>query len=134
MPYDHQAQRFRIVFEEPDPLAGLVVVVRSSTVDDYVRIAGLTEVGELSAARVEELCEAMGPMLVSWDLSQNGELVPATTAGLRSLDVPLAIRLATEWLTAVARVPAPLGPPSSDGETFQEASLTMEPLPESLPS
>lgn len=134
MPYDHQAQRFRITFAEPDPLTGLVMTVRSATVDDYVRIAALTDEGELTAARVAELCDAMGPMLVAWDLTQNGQPVPATTAGLRSLDVALAVRLSREWLNAVGQVPAPLEPPSNDGATFEEASLAMVPLSESPPS
>lgn len=128
MPYNHEAQRFRVVFEDPDPLAGLVMVVRSATVDDYIRISDLADTGALTAKRVADLCDAMGPMLVEWDLSQDGQPVSPDAAGLRSLDVPLAVRLTQQWLSAVGGVPAPLGTPSRDGETFREASLPMVPL------
>jgi hypothetical protein len=134
MPYNHEAKRFRVVFADPDPLAGLVMVVRSATVDDYIRISRLADASALTAERVEELCEAMGPMLIEWDLSQDGQPVSADTAGLRSLDVPLAVRLSNEWLSAVGGVPAPLETPSRDGATFPEESLAMVPLSESQSS
>lgn len=126
MPYDHPEQRYRIVFAEPDALAGLIVVVRAATVDDYVRIGDLTA-EDVSPAQVAALCDAMGPMLVEWDLTVGGEPVAATTAGLRSLDARLASRLARAWLDAIATVPVPLETPSSDGDSFPEASLPMEP-------
>jgi hypothetical protein len=133
MAYNHDRQRVRVRFEDPDPLAGLTMVLWTASVDDYIRL-GKIEDGEPTPERVETLCEAMGPMLVEWDLTQNGEPVPATTAGLRSLSVPLAVRLAGEWLSAVARVPAPLGQSSSDGEPSAEGSIPMEVLSPSPPS
>ncbi len=128
MPYNHDRQRVRIRFDTPDPLAGLTMILWTASVDDYIRIGKIEDDGDLTPARVETLCEAMGPMLVEWDLTQNGEPVPANTAGLRSLSVPLAVRLAGEWLSAVAKVPGPLEQPSPDGEPSAEASLPMEVL------
>jgi hypothetical protein len=54
--------------------------------------------------------------LVSWNLSRNGEPIPATSEELLRLPPDLVGAILSAWGDALKGTPAPLGEPSQDGE------------------
>lgn len=76
---------------------------------------------------LERVMEAFGGALVEWNLTDDdGTPVPATTAGLRTLDAHLFKAVALAWIEAITAVPRPLGPPSPGGGPSPEASIPMD--------
>ena len=55
-----------------------------------------------------------------WNLHLNGEPVPATGEGMRSLSFVHAFQIVARWLEAVVEIPDPLGEGSPDGEVSAE--------------
>ena len=68
-------------------------------------------------------------MLIGWNLvGEDDQPISPTGKGMSQLpDIALATAIVNKWLEAVAGVPAPLGPPSADGNTLVEASTALEP-------
>jgi hypothetical protein len=74
--------------------------LRSTEYDDAVaRVTELT-VAELLAARASDatMIELFGSHLLDWNLTKNGEPVPATPEGVASIGGNLAMSLAVQWL------------------------------------
>lgn len=131
---------YRLVFEDGD-LAGLEVRTRSLPLGallDLTKLAAFAGKPQLAAedmAEAEKLFEMFADALLSWNVEDDGDTpVPATLEGLRRLDFGTVIKLITEWIEAVAGVPAPLPQTSSDGQLSLEASMPMEPLSANLAS
>lgn len=124
MAYDYDRPVIRTVFEPPSPLAGLTIRLYGPTVDSYILLDSLAD--DSTPAAVEQMCDILGPLLIEWDLKQNGEPVTADLAGLRSLDVFLGQRITRELINAIGQVPDPLAQPSSDGNDSLAGSIPME--------
>jgi hypothetical protein len=91
--------------------------------DEQARVlpAALSALGGM----VDSFCTA----LVSWNLcDEDGAAVPATRAGLLTLDPNHVNRIVRAWQRAVSDVSADLGKELTSGAPSVEASLTMEPL------
>jgi hypothetical protein len=54
--------------------------------------------------------------LVSWNLSRDGQPIPATATGLMKLPPDLVGAILEAWGDSLKGTPAPLGEPSEDGE------------------
>lgn len=85
---------------------------------------------------IESLVKSYAGVLISWDLEDAaGQPVPATEAGLRTLDPAHLMLIIRAWQQAVAEVPAPLDGASTGGSPLEALStLPMEPLSQSLAS
>lgn len=137
MGYRRQRPTYHLVFADEE-YAGLEVKVRSGSVKTYRAIASLAghEFSDPPSpedlARQAALDEAFVSVLVSWNVEDDdGQPVPATLAGLESLDLPFVLAIVLAWMEAVAGgVGGPLPQPSADGRAPSiVASLPMELLP-----
>lgn len=111
MGFVREAKVYNLVWSD-DELAGLEVKARAAGFATYRRIAELATVQIAwpptaeDLVRVDDLHEAFGAQLVSWNLEEaEGVPVPATVEGLRSQDPELTLAIILAWMTAVAGVP-----------------------------
>lgn len=138
----HQISRrvFKLVFADDTELAGAQVRMRSLSVDDLLTLTEAVDAAAHATGQAEQIrqlapvLDVMAGGLLDWNLTDGGDPIPATRAGLGLLEIPDVTRLAREWMTAAAGVPDPLGGPSTPGPTAPEVSLPMESLPVSPPS
>jgi len=75
---------------------------------------------------LERVLAAFTTALVGWNLTEDGQPVPADATGLRTLDPDLFKALVLAWIDAMVQVPRPLVPPSAGGEPSPELSIPME--------
>lgn len=116
-----------LTFDGYPDLDGLEVRIRSVSVADYGRLTS----GQMNDA---EAMAAFAGALVAWNLEDDaGQPVPATLAGVGSLDSSFFTQLMAAWVRGMTSVPPPLSRPSGSGLN-PEASIPMEPLPASPPS
>lgn len=137
MGFRPEAKHFTIKFAEEHELHGLTIKTRSvpiGTVLDVMRGAGAQMKGGRpvnveDVEAVERLFVNFGGALIEWNLDHpdTGEPVPATEAGVRSLDFDLVTTLAMEWVGAMMGASAPLAPGSTPGGK-PLSSIPMEPL------
>jgi hypothetical protein len=133
-----QEDQYRLSFDGTK-LDGLVATMRSVDVGKLLDVAELAELGNNitpeNVGRVRDLFQALADYIVEWNYEDaDGRPVPTTYAGVTTLGLPEAVLLLTEWINAVARVDAPLGPRSNGGGTSPALSLPMEPRSESRAS
>jgi hypothetical protein len=123
--------QYRLKFADGD-LAGLEVTARAPSLDELVKAAPLAEVIDAAnpdMAKVAELLEMFGRLLVSWNFEEeDGTPVPATPAGLVSLEFAVTMEILTAWAEHVVRVAPPLPNGSGPGQTprVPEGSIPME--------
>lgn len=123
-------------FEE---LAGLVVKVKAISTGELLDMDA--EVPDLDvgggwtqgmSSKFEYLIEQFVATLVEWNMNEeDGTPVPATVAGVRSLEIPTTIQIIVSWLTNSAGVSRSEGKASASGVSPEVASLPMETLSES---
>lgn len=111
---------YTLDFPEGDELHGLTVEARSVSVGTFLRLARLqdtaSEGGLEALAAVDELFDAFGKALRSWDLQDDdGQDVPATADGLRTLELRHAMAVITAWMGGMSQAPAPLDETSTGG-------------------
>lgn len=140
MGYRQQAQTYHLVWPDDGPFAGLEVRARSLPIGAFLDAQGaqirLRELVANGAETVEELGEVLDPLrrlagaIISWTIEdQAGRPVPSNIDGWMSLSQVEVTEIVTQWAKAGTTVPAPLEPPSTDGD--MEASIPMDDLPES---
>ncbi|BBC35294.1 hypothetical protein SGFS_065880 [Streptomyces graminofaciens] len=106
-----------------------------------VKIRGLNtgQVMDIDAARADggdsaivAMLQLMAEQLVEWNVEDDeGQPVPTTFEGVRSLDIDFNWAVIDAWQNAAAGVPAPLESGSTSGEPSLVASIPTETL--SLP-
>lgn len=117
----------------------LEVRARSAEMGTFLDMTALAAIGSdpkpEDAAKVGELMAGFAKVLKSWNITDEDESpVPATLAGLRTLEFPFVMQMVRAWIQATAGVAAPLAPTSSGGAAALVASLPMEPSSESRAS
>lgn len=65
--------------------------------------------------------------LVSWNLTRNGEPIPATVEGVLSLDIRLIMEIAATWLGSIGTVPVPLPEASTPGRQRRAKTSRRQP-------
>ncbi|MGD9749790.1 MAG: hypothetical protein AB7W59_02225 [Acidimicrobiia bacterium] len=131
-----------IVIDFPDghELHGVEVYTRSVPLGSYLELSKLARTadgtGENSITALEELIVQFADVaLKRWNLEDDTGEVPASAAGLRSLDMRYAMAIITAWLAASGgEVPAPLEQTSSAGEQSAVPLPPMEVASTSPPS
>lgn len=74
----------------------------------------------------EALCRFADQIIQSWNLEDNdGTPLPADSAGFLKLPPAFGLLILAKWTEAVSTVSAPLGAPSSDGDTLEAESVKM---------
>lgn len=136
MGYEAPTSTFLLRFEDHP---GLEVRARSVPLGVFTQLASLADVVEhkddhdLAAlasglGELGTLFDNFGDALVEWNVTINGQSVPATPDGVRRLDVPFALELIFAWMDAIGGVEAPLARRSPGGGHALAGSLPMEPL------
>lgn len=127
-------------FTGDDELDELTIKCRGASLDFILSMGAQLEAAtELQGAEdqesglkamglIREMTEAYASVLISWDLTEGGVEIPATAAGLRTLDLAQLMRVIQAWQRAVMNVELPLAQRSADGEPSEALSLPMEPL------
>lgn len=99
----------RLMFTDPS-YAGLEVTTAVAVLGTLDEAAGLAHIDPQAVssedmARVDRLITAFAAALKSWNLEDDtGAPIPATEAGVRSLDLPFAMQLIGAWLEAAGEV------------------------------
>lgn len=136
---------YRLEFEDAD-LAGLEVRMRAAKlgllfgVGEAASIQDRAKNGEeltgADADVITEKFEQLADHLVSWNVEdEDGVPVPATLAGLKTLEMPLVMRIFVEWQSAMKGVTPPLSSGSSNGASVADLmTIPMQPIPASLAS
>jgi hypothetical protein len=115
-------------------LEGLEVTAAEGPLERYLRIDQLFR--ELHATpefapgdheRLDELFGLFAENLVSWNLTNDGEPVETTKAGLLSQESRTVLPIVNAWTGAVIGIGVDLGKDLTSGETFPEDSLPMVP-------
>ena len=122
----YEARRtFKLVF--PD-LEGLEVRAKSVPMDVYLKLNSMHGSG---LETTEVMLQRFQECLVDWNVTDDGEPVPTTLEGVKSVEPELIMAIVDAWMDAINGVSAPLAKPSSDGEPSLEASIPMESLTQS---
>jgi hypothetical protein len=126
---------------EGTELDGLIVKARSVSVGTLLEFTAMADLAERltgdGAAQAAEGVEVMrvvgdllgsfADVLRSWNLTdEDGDDVPPTLDGLRSLEFRHAMTIITAWTRAASDVPAPLSSGSSGGAPPLELSIPMD--------
>jgi len=145
MAYDRHGELdvFKLVFEE---FPGLTIRVHRANFTGLLAVAEAMPVLRRAKSRRDvfdlptlrawrKLCTALGDALVSWDLLNGAEPVPATARGLMSQDYPFIMTVAHAWSQATSRPPAAATPaapvpveptePEIDEEWLSQLPITM---------
>jgi len=131
MGYRPKFRQFKLVFTADD-YAGLEVEVRSVSTGLYLDLVPGMEAfraGRTSLDQAAALLSALGEHLVAWNVEgADGQPLPATLDGVRTLDLEMAVDIMSAWFEGMVAPPAPLDGGSTSGETSPEVSLPMDPL------
>lgn len=123
-----------------DEYEGLEIRAKSPSMGAFLEIAELADVDVTSAdaddvAAVLKLFEHFVNSVKDWNLEDDdGEPVPTTVDGLKTLDINFVMDVIGAWMDGVKGMSPGLPPPSESGPPSQEASIPMEalsPSPES---
>lgn len=114
MAYVPNRTTYKLVFEDP-AYDGLEVSAYAGSIGQYLDIAKLADLDLTPPYSAEDLepvfalFEAFTSVLKSWNIEQPiGKKVPPTVAGLRSLEITLAMAIIHAWMNAVAGTALPL--------------------------
>jgi hypothetical protein len=120
--------------------AGLEIRARRASMETFFNLAPLIDGGiDVSSPDGRKeflgLFQEFGAYLVSWNLEdEDGKPIECTPEEFLRQDPRFVREVLDQWAEAIAGVAAPLEQPSPSGGPFQEVSLPMEPLSESLAS
>jgi hypothetical protein len=121
---------YRLVFQETD-LAGLEVTARSLNTGQFLEFqaARLTQArgGEAAEPATQTMLQMLSDAIISWNAeTEDGQKIPFTMDGLRSLELDFTMAIINAWTNAINGVPAPLSATSSGGSPSLEASIPMD--------
>lgn len=126
---------------EGDEYDGLVVRCRRPSIDDVLAmeaLRGLDLTGgdpDVTDEAIERGLAAISRLIANWNIyDEQGQPVPISAGGLRSLDLVFVMTLLGKVMTTSIGVSRPLSPASSGGDPSLEASIPMETLSEPPPS
>jgi hypothetical protein len=132
---------YKLAFEDHP---GMVVRAKGASVEGFTETIGLSSAvqdmdtenlkagdAEKTVKAISDLFRRFADVLLDWNLEEeDGSAIPATVAGLQSLEFPFALEIIMAWVNTVSDVPAPLANSSTPGEMQGvAASLQMENLP-----
>lgn len=133
MGFEAGVRAVNIQFAEDHQYYGAEARVKGMAIGEYMAATGLDgSDGDNAAASMQRFSER----LISWNLTVDGQSVPATEEGLKQVDQGLARALQNAYVEAIIGVHTgdPLPQSSTSGEPSLVESVPMEALSESLAS
>lgn len=130
MGYRRERRLFNLKFEDPE-YAGLEVLIRTLPVGEFLGLAKLQNALDESNpdfSAVEKLFKVFLEKLIRWNVEDpdSGEPVPATMAGLNTLELDFVLAIIGAWINSMAGVSPSLGKDSPSGVTFPEVDVPTE--------
>jgi hypothetical protein len=129
MGYEPKKKTFNLLFEG-DEFDGLQVRTSSPSLGALRKITSLSEAGASDTDALDPMIRLFAELLVDWNVTCEGEPVPATEDGLNSQDSEFVMNLIKAWGQQMRRntqVPAPLDETSTGGSLSGVPSLPMDP-------
>lgn len=136
MGYRPKRKTYALDFEGTD-YDGLEVRLRGLTTGELLDAMEKKDAAneDANSGEFRELLELVAEKIVDWNVEDDdGRPVEPTLAALIDQDPDFNLAIINAWTTAISGVPAPLDDASPGGDPSVEASIPMEPLPESLAS
>lgn len=128
----YELSRKTLDLDLPD-YPGLTVRARSISMGQVLELSQSIEARIFGPAvspedlpHLERIITTLGGALIDWNITDDGQPVPADVDGLRSLDPQLFRAVTLAWIEAMATVPRPLASPSAGGVPSEEASIPMD--------
>lgn len=107
---------------------GLEVRVHGLTTGEYLELVSLTGSTGETNGETEQLLRLFATHLLSWNLQEDDEPVPATLDGVKSNDLSMNMRIIDAWTDAMVKVPAGTEKKSLSGDPAMVASIPTETL------
>lgn len=139
MGYTPKRHVYVLDFDDPQ-YEGLEVRAVSADLGTFLELTSLAEIGDNPSmqdiGKVGDLLIGFAKVLRGWNVTDDqGDPVPPTVDGLRSLEFGFCFAIVAAWIRATAGVAAPLAPGSNGGGPSVDLStLPQEILSESLAS
>jgi hypothetical protein len=131
MGFEAPQKAYRLNFAETG-LAGLEVTAGSLPLGEFLKVSELAAAKDDpqgAANSAKQLFETFAGSLLSWNLTRDGEPVPATYDGILGQDLDFMMKIVLAWVSAMADVDTPLPNGSSGGAASAlEHSIPMAPL------
>ena len=145
MGFEVEPTHYKLTFEPGHKLHGLHVTVGGLSIGEFQELTGLSETvkvdddgkpvddGEALRA-LDKMIAMFGESLISWDATRKRKPVPATLAGVKTLELGFVFQLIMAWISAISDVDIPLPSASASGATSAEEQLGLASSSASLPS
>lgn len=129
-PFVVKPKAYRLVFQDPD-LAGLEVTARSLNTGQFLEFqaAQLEQArgGAAAEPATQKMLEMLSAAIISWNAeTEEGEKIPFTMDGLRTLEFDFAMTIIGAWTNAINGVSAPLSESSTGGSPSLVESIPMD--------
>jgi hypothetical protein len=126
--FEAPQKAYRLNFAETD-LAGLEVTAGSLPLGEFLKVSELAATKDDpqgAAASAAQLFATFAGSLMSWNLTRDGEPVPATYEGILGQDLDFMMKIVLAWVSAMADVDTPLLNGSNSGaDSALEHSIPM---------
>jgi hypothetical protein len=106
-----------IVIPEGDFKGAEIVASRDIPLSLYLTIE---DSAGTSRGVIKAVTDFASSVLVSWNLSRNGEAIPATAEEMLRLPPDLVTAIMTAWVESLKGTPPPLVEPSEDGSQSEK--------------
>ncbi len=127
MAFQRKRKVYRLDFADTE-YDGLIVNVRGLTTGEYLELVTLTGSAGESNGESERLLKLLATHLVSWNLQDDDEPVPATYEGVVSNDLTMNMAVVNAWTDAMVNVPEGTEKKSLPGDAPLVASIPTETL------
>jgi hypothetical protein len=131
MGYNRKRKVYRLDFSETE-YDGLEVRLYGLTTGEYLELVTLTGANDGDGNETEKLLRLFATHLVSWNLQEDGEPVPATEEGVKANDLQMNMTIIDAWTDAMVKVPRDTEKKSLAGDPSLVASIPTESLSASL--
>lgn len=121
--FEHKPKLYQLIWGEDTSYPGLEVTAKGASTGALLEITeladGMSAVPDPAAAgeairRIRKFFERFAGQLVAWNITEDGEPVPADYGGLAGLDMDLAMEIFAMWSRKVGGVD-PTSPAGSNG-------------------
>lgn len=108
MGFEVQEQVAKLVFDDPS-FGGLEVRCALIPLDELAAAASLADIDPSTVtaadmAKVTQIRDAFAAKLRGWNLTRGGKAIPATLAGVKSLDLVFVLQLIGPWIAMSAEI------------------------------
>lgn len=138
MGFKVKPKAYRLVFKDDD-MAGFEVTAKSLNTGQFLEFQAAQSVqaggGTAAESATQKMLEMLSASIISWNAeTEDGQPIPHTMDGLRTLELDFNMTIIREWMAAINGVSIPLASTFSGGVPSLEASIPMDVASASLAS